>query len=144
MRRLTTHWHRHLFSRDFVVASLVRHCSHRRSRALRADSYIRSSVFNPLTWIIFIGKGVFYEEFVKIANSYFAFVVLWQIVPETTNTGSLPTSLPALTVVVTFASILKFMQVRRPLIAHPPAAAARSALALTRTACASWATGQRA
>ena len=83
-----------------------------------AGRYIRGSILNPATWVLFLGKGVIIEEFSKLANFYFLFVVTLQLLPETTNTGRLPTTAPALTIVVLFASYLKFRQVRLPLTCH--------------------------
>ena len=73
---------------------------------VRTTLYVRGW----LTPIIFFFKGVILEEFSKLANRYFAFVVLLQMWKRTTNTGGLPTVGPALTLIVCFASVLKLMQ----------------------------------
>ena len=55
-------------------------------------------------------KAVLFEEFQKIANIYFAVIVVLQIVPSTTNTQSIPTVLPVLIIIIAFDSILKGLQ----------------------------------
>jgi len=73
---------------------------------IRTALYVRGT----LTPFIFVVKGICIEEFSKLANFYFLIVVGLQMWNETTNTGGLPTTLPALSMVVAFASILKFVQ----------------------------------
>ena len=71
-----------------------------------------------LTPIVFFFQGVLLEEFSKLANAYFAFVCVLQSMSVelvgqdywTSNTGGLPTTLPALTFVVVVSSILKLRQ----------------------------------
>ena len=79
-----------------------RFCNNR----VRTTLYVRGW----LTPIIFLFKGVIYEEFSKLPNRYFLFIVGLQMWKETSNTGGLPTTAPALSLIVTFASILKLMQ----------------------------------
>ena len=79
-----------------------RFCNNR----VRTTLYVRGW----LTPIIFLFKGVILEEFAKLANRYFAVIVMLQMWKETSNTGGLPTTLPALSIIVTFASVLKLMQ----------------------------------
>ena len=79
-----------------------RFCNNR----VRTTLYVRGW----LTPIIFLFKGVILEEFAKLANRYFAVIVMLQMWKETSNTGGLPTTLPALSIIVIFASVLKLMQ----------------------------------
>ena len=60
---------------------------------IRTTLYVRGW----LTPLIFLFKGVLLEEFSKLANFYFAFIVVLQMRPQSSNTGGLPTTLPALT-----------------------------------------------
>jgi hypothetical protein len=58
----------------------------------------------------FLIKGVVIEEFSKLANFYFLVIIALQSWSETTNTNGFPTTSPALTLVVVFASVIKFRQ----------------------------------
>ena len=72
-----------------------------------ANNKIRTALYN--VWN-FVPKGIIYEEFSRLANSYFAVVVLLQFLPQTTNTGGISYTVFLLTFMVLFASFLKAKQ----------------------------------
>ena len=72
-----------------------------------ATNRIRTSLYNVFT---FIPKGVILEEFSRLANAFFALVVVLQINPSTSNSDGISYTLPILAIVVLFASYLKLKQ----------------------------------
>jgi len=63
-----------------------------------------------LTPIIFLAKGVLFEEFTKGPNFYFLCIGALQAWSETTYTAGIPTTAPALSAVVIFSCVLKLHQ----------------------------------
>ena len=66
-----------------------------------ANNRIRTSLYTLLN---FIPKGIIFEEFSRLANSYFALVVVLQLVPDISTTGGIPYTLPLLTITTRYNS----------------------------------------